>query len=111
RVAGAGIRQASRRMSKVFAHPAALVNMVRRIAVEAGEITLDYFEESGFSEASLKDDGSPVTEADTKAEQFIINALKDISPDVKAVGEESCAQFFDTDLSQHDFFWLVDPLD
>lgn len=98
-------------MSKVFSHPAALGNMVQRIAVEAGEIILDYYEESGFSGAMEKADGSPVTEADTKAEHFIIKALQDIAADIPVVGEETCAAMMDKDLSQQEFFWLVDPLD
>lgn len=98
-------------MSKVFSHPAALGNMVQRIAVEAGEIILDYYDESGFLGAADKDDGSPVTEADTKAEHFIIKALRDISADIPVIGEETYAGMMDADLSAQEFFWLVDPLD
>lgn len=98
-------------MSKVFSHPAALGNMVQRIAVEAGEIILDYYDESGFAGAELKGDGSPVTEADTKAEHYIINALRDISADIPVIGEETCPEMLNKNFGEKEFFWLVDPLD
>lgn len=85
--------------------------MVRRIAIAAGEITLDYFDDSGFAEADAKADGSPVTIADQKAEDHIIAALRDIFADIPVVGEESVSAGNIPDLTGHDYFWLVDPLD
>lgn len=94
----------------------ALCNQVRRVAVEAGNLTLDYFDESGYQDADAKVDGSPVTIADQKAEALITAALKKITPDVVIVGEESAAADFEGDIERPDlreveYFWLVDPLD
>lgn len=97
--------------SKILQHLPALCNQVRRVAIEAGELTLDYFDESGFQGADAKADGSPVTLADQKAEELITKALKDITPDVLIVGEEAAAEGYRPDLSAQEFFWLVDPLD
>jgi 3'(2'), 5'-bisphosphate nucleotidase len=98
-------------MSKILQHLPALCNQIRRVAVEAGNLTLDYFDESGFDDAEKKDDGSPVTIADQKAEDLIEAALRDITPDVLIVGEEAASDGYRPDLSKHEYFWLVDPLD
>jgi 3'(2'), 5'-bisphosphate nucleotidase len=98
-------------MSKLLSHLPALCNIVRRIAVEAGEVTLEYFEEGMRIEADAKNDGSPVTEADRRAEALIEAALKDALPSIPVIGEESVAGGTVPDLEGADYFWLVDPLD
>ncbi|MEZ5902376.1 MAG: 3'(2'),5'-bisphosphate nucleotidase CysQ [Alphaproteobacteria bacterium] len=98
-------------MSRILEHLPALMNQVRRVAVEAGNLTLDYFDESGFQGADAKADGSPVTLADQKAEELIEKALKDITPELLIVGEEAASEGYRPDLSAEKFFWLVDPLD
>lgn len=100
----------SRAASRLLEHPGALCNMVRRIALAAGAITLDYFDDAGC-DADRKSDGSPVTIADRKAEEYITKALRDILPAVPVVGEEAVAAGHVPDLSQSPYFWLVDPLD
>ncbi len=92
-------------------HPKALMNQLRRLAIEAGEVTLEYFEETGFVGADSKADGSPVTIADQKAEARIVTGLRDILPDVPMIGEESVADGVIPSLEGHRHFWLVDPLD
>lgn len=96
---------------KLLAHPPALCNAVRRIALEAGEIVLRYFEPDNEQIAWEKEDGSPVTRADREAEEFIKKALEDITPGVPMVGEESSAQGHIPDLTDAEYFWMVDPLD
>lgn len=96
---------------KLLAHPKALMNIVRRIAYDAGEVTLDYFDESGYSGAMEKGDGSPVTEADRAAEALIEKALAETTPDIPFVGEEAVEAGRIPDLSGADYFWLVDALD
>ncbi len=98
-------------MSKLLSHPEALVNTVQRLALEAGDITLQYYDETGFQGAEEKGDGSPVTLADREAEAHIIKGLKDITPDIPIVGEESHHLLENIDLSTQEYFWLVDPLD
>ncbi len=97
--------------SKLLQHRGALCNMVRRIAVEAGDLILEYFEGVKGIEIDTKDDGSIVTCADRKAEELISEKLQDILPDIPVVGEESFSSGVRIDFSAHDFFWLVDPLD
>ena len=84
--------------------------MVRRVAVQAGDLTLMYFDEDGFI-ADIKGDGSPVTRADKEAEDLITRALEDMTPGIPVVGEEAVADGKIPDLTGHEYFWLVDPLD
>lgn len=97
--------------SKILQHLPALCNQVRRIAVEAGNLTLDHFDESGYQGADTKADGSPVTVADQLAEKLITDALKKITPEVIIVGEEAASEGYRPDLTNEEYFWLVDPLD
>lgn len=85
--------------------------MVRRIALEAGGITLEYFDDSGYDGADKKSDGSPVTIADQKAEIFIEKALADITPDIPLIGEEAVSQGHIPDIAGEKYYWMVDPLD
>lgn len=98
-------------MSKLLGHLPALCNMVRRVAYEAGEITLDYFEEGMVLCSDEKSDGSPVTEADRMAERHIAKILKEEFPDIPVVGEEAVALGEIHQLAASEYFWLVDPLD
>lgn len=95
---------------QLLSHLPALCNMVRRVAIEAGNLTLAYFDEDGFV-ADTKADGSPVTRADQEAEDLIIKGLFSFSPGIPVVGEESVAANHIPDLTGQDYFWLVDPLD
>jgi 3'(2'),5'-bisphosphate nucleotidase len=60
-------------------------------------------------EAQTKHDGSPVTEADHRAEKVICAALAELSPGVPVFAEEGCPQ--DATAPDDGTFWLVDPLD
>ena len=57
-----------------------------------------------------KDDASPVTEADERAEAVILAGLARLTPDIPVVAEESVAAGRTPDVSGGRF-WLVDPLD
>lgn len=98
---------------KLLAHPLALCNIIRRMAVAAGDITLQYFDESGLDDSLYQDkaDGSPVTRADIEAEAFIIEELKKLLPDVPVVAEEAYSRGEIPDLTGHDYFFLIDALD
>lgn len=98
-------------MSKLFDHLPALCNVIRRLAVEAGDITLEYFQEGAFFAHDIKADGSPVSIADKRAGAFITKGLREDFPNVPVVEEEAMAAGDVPDLSGQDYFWLVDPLD
>ena len=57
-----------------------------------------------------KDDGSPVTLADTAAEAVILPGLRALTPDIPVVSEEEHSAG-DSPEAVGNRFWLVDPLD
>jgi len=77
------------------------------IAREAGETIMQVYA-TDFAVRG-KDDQSPVTEADERAEKLIVPALQALAPDVPVVAEEAVAA--GQVPSVGDLFWLVDPLD
>jgi 3'(2'), 5'-bisphosphate nucleotidase len=92
-----------------FSFDAAYVDTVRRIAERAGEAILEVYN-SPFA-VEHKDDKSPVTEADRRAESLIIDALQnELGSSFPIVAEEEAAAGRLPDLSGGPF-WLVDPLD
>ena len=98
-------------MSKLLSHPQAIVNMARRVALAAGDITLEHFDEAGSIEFTSKEDDSPVTRADAESEEYITKALADIVPGIPVIAEEATAAGSIPDISGADHVWLVDPLD
>lgn len=97
--------------SKLLDNPKALLNIARRITMEAGAIALSHFDETGYRGADLKSDGSPVTIADHETEAFIEQALAQVVPEIPIVGEEAAAMGKLPDLAASPYFWLVDPID
>lgn len=90
---------------------AALLRLARSlipVVREAGEIELKYYHD-GVT-AMDKEDGSPVTLADQKAEKLIAAFLAQLAPGIPIVGEEGTAAGAAPDISKGTFF-LVDPLD
>lgn len=78
---------------------------VRGIAIEAGELIMRH--RGRGPEASRKEDGSPVTEADLAANRFIVERLAALAPGVPIVSEEGDKP----EVRGAEYFWLVDPLD
>jgi 3'(2'), 5'-bisphosphate nucleotidase len=78
----------------------------KALAVEAGEEILEIYAKDFGVE--YKDDKSPVTDADKKANDLICKGLAEQFPDMAILAEEST-----DDLSrlQNDWCFLVDPLD
>jgi len=86
---------------------AALLNIAADLARQAGAAILAV-RARGFDK-TLKDDASPVTEADHAAEALIVAGLRRSTPDLPVVAEEEMAAGHVP--AQADTFWLVDPLD
>ena len=80
---------------------------MRDIAKGAGELVMIGLP-SDFA-ARGKDDASPVTEADERAEALILTGLRELSPEIPIVAEEEVAAGRAPRVGG--IFWLVDPLD
>jgi 3'(2'), 5'-bisphosphate nucleotidase len=83
-----------------------LVAEMRRAAEDAGRLILDVYARD-FS-AQTKADGSPVTEADRRAEALILERLSAVAPGIPVVSEENASSHT---LPALECFFLVDPLD
>lgn len=78
-----------------------------RIALDAGALIMQVY--ATDFDVDRKDDSSPVTEADEKAEALILAALEKADPSLPVIAEESVAA---GNIPEHgDRFALVDPLD
>ena len=86
----------------------ALLDSVRQIAEQAANRILEVYE-SEFAIA-LKDDRSPLTQADLASHRTICEALQQLTPDIPILSEESKTLPFSV-RSQWPRYWLVDPLD
>ena len=85
-----------------------MLDILEKAALEAGKAILDVY--NAGPNVSFKDDQSPVTEADERAEAIILAELAAAFPDIPVVAEESVAAGRIPDIAGKSFF-LVDPLD
>jgi len=86
---------------------ATLARALVDISIEASIAILDIYD-SEFA-VRTKDDRSPVTDADEKAEAIIVEQLKALAPDIPIVAEEAVNAGHIPKVD--DRFFLVDPLD
>jgi histidinol-phosphatase len=73
-------------------------------AQESGKIIQKYYH-NGF-DVTLKEDLSPVTQADREAEDKIISIIRERFPEHAILGEETGKNH-----SNSEFQWVIDPLD
>ena len=71
-------------------------------AREAGTRIMEIHQKS--AQAEFKTDGSPVTEADRAAEEVILTALNQMTPEIAVVSEENAESHH---LDPPEFFFLV----
>ena len=82
-------------------------DQLARIALDAGKLIMEVY--ATDFDVDRKDDSSPVTEADEKAEALILSALRAADPDLPIIAEEAAAA---GNFPEHGSrFALVDPLD
>jgi len=78
----------------------------KKAAVEAGKIIMEIYNQD--FDVEYKEDESPVTQADKKANDIIVERLKDIFPRYAMLAEESKE---DRRRLGSEWCWIVDPLD
>jgi 3'(2'), 5'-bisphosphate nucleotidase len=91
-----------------MASPALLLPKLLAIADRAGAVILEHY--AGEVTVASKADRSPVTLADEDAERVILEALRELTPDIPVVAEEAVARG-GIPTVRAERFWLVDPLD
>ncbi len=87
-----------------------LLAAITEIAERAGAVILEHYAQGAAVEVRTKADASPVTAADEAAEDVILEALAQLTPEIPVVSEEAAAAGHVPDVSGGTF-WLVDPLD
>ncbi|WP_144392269.1 3'(2'),5'-bisphosphate nucleotidase CysQ [Pleionea sediminis] len=86
-----------------------LIEPVINISKKAGEAILKIYNSSDFGER-IKEDKSPLTEADLASHQIICSELEKLTPEIPVLSEESKNITFEQRQSWQTY-WLVDPLD
>lgn len=74
--------------------------------IETGKISLD-LRKKGLKK-EIKEDNTPVTNADIQINNILIKKIKELTPDLPIVSEESSKN---KNLDNLNNFWLIDPID
>ena len=85
------------------------INIINRIAIEAGNKILEVYNSDDFN-VEIKGDDSPLTRADKLANEVIVKGLKENYPSIPIITEEEKALPYET-RKQWSTCFLVDPLD
>ena len=85
-----------------------MLDTLEMLALSAGKAILDVYRAG--PNVTYKNDCSPVTEADERAEAIILDGLSKAFPDIPVVAEEAAAAGHIPNVEGKQFF-LVDPLD
>lgn len=80
-----------------------------RLIMKTGQAVMEIYEMEDFA-TTLKDDESPLTRADIAAHHTILKGLKELTPDIPVLSEESEAVLYEK-RRLWSIYWLVDPLD
>lgn len=80
-----------------------------KIAHQAGQAIMDFFEQGGYEEFN-KEDESPVTSADYAANEIVLAELMRLTPEIPIVSEEVEGLAL-SDRANWTRYWLIDPLD
>ncbi len=87
---------------------ASMLPEIARIARDAGAAILDVY--ANEFDVTKKADSSPLTIADMRSHEVIVNALQALTPDVPILSEEASEISYE-ERSKWTRYWLVDPLD
>ena len=83
-----------------------MIEIVKKIAREAGEITLEIREKGLLASRKTEDASNIVTQGDKASEDLILKAIKKNFPDHSVLSEESGAN----DIKSENC-WVIDPID
>lgn len=84
------------------------VEDIKNTALEAGKAIMEIY--SKDFDIEYKDDNSPLTEADLKANEVICTALKELYPTIAIMSEENKQVEYDV-RKNWEYYWCIDPID
>ena len=85
-----------------------LLAKLLNLCSHAGEIIMDFRKKS--PDYLIKDDNTPLTQADKASHEFLLNELTKLTPNTPILSEESSHIPFSIRESWEEY-WLIDPLD
>lgn len=85
------------------------LEIAKQTALNAGEEILNLYK-AGDYDSFQKDDESPVTTADYRANEMITRALQMLTPEIPIMSEESDNPML-SERSKWHRYWLIDPID
>lgn len=88
---------------------ATLLDIAKQAALDAGDAVLEIYERGDY-QSFQKDDESPVTSADYKANEVIMAKLRDLTPDIPVMSEETDNGLLEA-RAHWQRYWLIDPID
>ena len=83
-----------------------IVNELNKTFLKAGEIAIE-IRKKGLVE-EFKSDNTPVTNGDIEVNNILTKKIKEITPEIPIVSEESSTNKLNKNLKT---FWLIDPID
>lgn len=84
------------------------LNDIENIAKEAGIAIMEIYKKDFTVE--YKDDKSPLTEADLKANDIICNSLRKMYPNIPIMSEEESQVDYE-ERKDWNYYWCIDPID
>ncbi len=87
-----------------------ILDDLKIIAHDAGKAILEVYARDEDIAIITKDNDSPLTEADLAAHRIIVDALRELTPALPILSEESKAVSWE-ERQSWETYWLVDPLD
>ncbi len=85
-----------------------LLARAMELAMQAGDAIMPLYESGDFTTTSKVDD-SPLTQADLRSNEIIIDGLQRLKPTIPIVSEEALIPAEERLASEH--VWMVDPID
>ncbi len=83
-----------------------MIDFIKQLAVEAGEICLEGAENLSASDVEFKNPKDLVTVVDKRVENFLIDKIRQVYPDHSFIGEETGRRE-----TGSDYCWIIDPID
>ena len=87
-----------------------LVEDIKKIALDAGVVIMEVYQDEASFGVTQKADDSPLTLADKRANDVICAGLKSITPNIPIISEEN-KEIDYTERKTYTYAWLVDPVD
>ena len=87
-----------------------LIQQVVPIARRAGDAIMDIYQDESRFGVETKSDDSPLTAADRKSNEVIVEGLQSLDTVLPIISEENRAVPYE-ERKDYEYYWLVDPLD